>query len=350
VKKALEVYRNEWGLPVSGAFLLLFGCLMLRSIAVDVFPVYYGYVLVGVVMFVICSQIDFEIWRAFSGYLYGFSVLALLATLVMGTVTRGVVRWIPIGPWTVQPAEIVRPFLLLFFASYLTREKIQMRKFVTGILMFFVPLSLILLQPSLGVSVLTAMGFGGIVLSLDFNKRMLGVGVVLMMMFAPLTWFFLAPYQKARLMALANPAEDPFGAGYNSIQSKIAVGSGGIWGRGLGEGVQTQLYFLPERQTDFIFASVAEETGFIGALILTLGVFFVLYRLVAVMGNAASIAGRTFVAGVFLTFFGQVLVHIGMNMGLFPITGIPLPLVSMGGSSLVGTMMMLGVVMSVKKR
>jgi len=166
---------------------------------------------------------------------------------------------------------------------------------------------------------------------------------------SPFLWLILAPYQKARVMALVSPVADPTGAGYNSIQSMIAVGSGMISGRGLGEGVQTQLAFLPERQTDFIFASIAEELGFVGAgLVIGLS-FFVLYRIVVIVENAGSPVARAFAAGVFTTFFVQILIHIGMNMGLLPITGQPLPLISAGGSSLVATMATFGMLVQVKR-
>lgn len=349
MKRLFYRLKREWGLSVGVGVLLVMSVVVLRSIAPEVFPVYYGYLGVGIACYVIFSEIDFEIFRMFSGYLYVVSVGLLVLTMILGDVTRGVVRWIPIGPWTIQPAEVVKPLLLVFFADYFTRERLSLRRFVWGTLMFFVPLSLIVLQPSLGVAVLMAVGFVGIVIALDFNKRILLAGMALFVAFAPLGWLLLAPYQKGRLKALVFPSEDPYGAGYNSIQAKITVGSGGWWGRGLGEGVQTQLKFLPEKQTDFIFASVSEEMGFVGGGLLIMVIFFVLLRVVEAIYSAKSLAARAFVSAVFLTLLGQVVVHIGMNMGILPITGIPLPLVSAGGSSLVGIMMMLGMVVGIKK-
>ena len=166
---------------------------------------------------------------------------------------------------------------------------------------------------------------------------------------SPFLWLILAPYQKARVMALISPVADPAGAGYNSIQSMIAVGSGMFTGRGLGEGIQTQLAFLPERHTDFIFASIAEELGFVGAGLVIALTFFVLYRIVIILENAINPVARAFAAGVFTTLFIQVLIHVGMNMGLLPITGQPLPLVSAGGSSLIATMATFGMLIQVKR-
>jgi rod shape determining protein RodA len=171
-----------------------------------------------------------------------------------------------------------------------------------------------------------------------------------MLLLIPPFWIFLQPYQRQRVTGFFNPEQDPLGAGYNSIQSMIAVGSGELFGRGLGEGVQTQLKFLPEKHTDFIFAATAEEMGFAGAILIIIGLFVLLWRITIIVENSSSAVARAFASGVFLTLLGETVIHIGMNMGLFPITGIPLPLVSAGGSSLIGTMMSLGMVVSSKKK
>ena len=165
----------------------------------------------------------------------------------------------------------------------------------------------------------------------------------------PLVWKFLAPYQRQRITTFANPASDPSGAGYNSIQSMISVGSGEFLGRGLGKGIQTQLAFLPEKHTDFIFAATAEELGFVGGCLLLVGVFTVLWRIVVIAENSKGPVERAFVSGIFLALFVESIIHIGMNMGLFPITGVPLPLVSAGGSAFLATMISLAMVMNARK-
>jgi rod shape determining protein RodA len=256
---------------------------------------------------------------------------------------------VQIGAITVQPTELVRPFLILFFAHFLVDRKIDVRNVAIALALLVLPVVLTLLQPSLGVAVLTLAGFAGVTLSLKYNKKLLLLLAAGGALVSPLFWFILAPYQKDRVMALISPVSDPGGAGYNSIQSMIAVGSGKLMGRGLGEGVQTQLYFLPERHSDFIFASIAEEMGFVGAFLVIAMTFFVLYRIVVIVENAKNPVARAFAAGVFTTLFLQVTIHIGMNMGLLPITGQPLPLVSAGGSSLVATMAMLGILVQAKK-
>lgn len=349
MRRVLTVFKREPALVVGAVGLVTIGLLTLRSIAPDIFPTYYIYIVLGMTAFLIFSQIDFDILSLFSKHLYVFSIFLLLLPLVIGEVTRGATRWIQIGQFSIQPTELVRPFLILFFANLLVDRGLTIKVLAQAFALLLIPVVLILLQPSLGVAALTLAGFAGVGLSLKYNKKMLLFIVATAVAVSPFLWLILAPYQKARVMALVSPVADPTGAGYNSIQSMIAVGSGMISGRGLGEGVQTQLAFLPERQTDFIFASIAEELGFVGAgLVIGLS-FFVLYRIVVIVENAGSPVARAFAAGVFTTFFVQILIHIGMNMGLLPITGQPLPLISAGGSSLVATMATFGMLVQVKR-
>lgn len=340
--------KDPWLIGTS-LFLIVFSILILRSISPSLFPIYFVYLVLGVLVFMVFSKIGFDIWTIFDKHFYVASVIFLALPLLIGEVTRGAVRWLQVGALTVQPAEIVRPFLILFFAQFFYEEEVTIKRIVLGLILFLLPFFLIVVQPSLGVAILTAIGFLGVILASPINKRNLVITILVFALALPSGWFFLAPYQRERVAVLFDPNRDPFGAGYNSIQSMIAVGSGKIFGRGLGEGIQTQLKFLPERHTDFIFASISEELGFIGAVLILLGIFLVLYRIVLVVENAKTPQGRALASGVFLSLFAQTLVHIGMNMGIFPITGIPLPLVSAGGSSLLSTMIALGMVVSAKK-
>jgi len=344
----LNVYKKEFGIPLVSFFLIGFSLIVLRSVASFIFPNYFGYVFVAIALFIFFSQIDFEIYRTFSVFLYIGSIIFLILPLVIGQVTRGAVRWIPLGPWSIQPSEIVRPFLLVFIADFLTKKELNSKRFVLAVFLFAIPVALILKQPSLGVAVLTSLGFLGTVLSLKYDKKLLLTALFVLVFLMPFSWLFLAPYQKMRIEALIDPTKDPSGAGYNSIQSMIAVGSGKITGRGLGRGVQTQLSFLPERHTDFIFASIAEELGFLGVLVVFIAIFFLFYRIGSVFSCPKNYTARAFSSGIFLTLFAQTFVHIGMNMGIIPITGVPLPLISSGGSSLVSTMIMLGMLLSAK--
>jgi len=332
------------------SFLVLLSIIVLRSIAPNLFPLYFVYIVLGVLAFLVFSKIDFDILSYFSKHLYVGSIIFLLIPLIIGQVTRGVIRWIPIGGVTIQPSELVRPFLLLFFANYLVSGKFNKKKIIYSLILLAIPALLILVQPSLGVTVLTVVGYLGVLIATEIDKRALLLIALFLILIFPAFIFFLAPYQRSRVESFLFPGRDPAGAGYNSIQSMISVGSGEFWGRGLGKGVQTQLSFLPERQTDFIFASVSEELGFVGAFLMLFALFFVLFQVQKVISNARSPEARAFVSGVFLSLFAQVLIHIGMNMGLFPITGIPLPLVSAGGSSFVATMTALGMVLGAKRQ
>ncbi len=341
---------KDWLLNVCIFLLVGTSLFILKSIAPSLFPSYFIYIIIGIIIFWFFSQIGFEVVSVFSTHLYIISVILLLLTLVIGQVTRGTIRWIPIGSLSFQPAEIVRPFLLVFFATYLTKGELSFNRLIKAVLLLALPSFLILVQPSLGVSILTVAGFFGVLLACDFNKKYILGGILTFLVLIPVFWFVMQPYQKQRVMTFLNPTTDPLGAGYNSIQSTIAVGAGKLFGRGLGKGVQTQLAFLPEKHTDFIFASTSEELGFVGSLILIVGTFLILYRLTVYMENSVGHAGRAYLSGFFLTYLVQVIVHIGMNIGLLPITGLPLPLVSAGGSSFLATMLGLGIAVGAYKR
>jgi rod shape determining protein RodA len=331
-------------------FLLVFSVFMFKSVNPTLFPAYFGYLFLALAAFWLFTSLDFEILALFAKPLYLGSLFFLILTLFLGQVTRGVVRWIPVGALTVQAAEIVRPFLLVAAAVFLTRERLNGRKLIQTVVILFAPVVLILLQPSLGVGALLACGLIGVYLASGIKRSylvyLIGGAVILL----PLFWLVLAPYQKARLMGFLNPEEDPLGRGYNRIQAMISVGSGGLFGRGLGKGVQTQLSFLPEKSNDFIFAAVSEELGFIGSSALLVLFFLIFGRLASFLSTSASPAARAYLAGFFIMFLAQVVIHVGMNMGILPITGIPLPLVSGGGSSLLATLIGLGIAQGARKR
>lgn len=329
--------------------LLSIGIFEIHLLAPFLFPTYYVYVAVAILVFIVMSRIDFEILMAFSKPLYIVSVLLLSLPILMGELTRGTVRWIPIGSIAIQPSEIVRPFLILYFAVFLTQKELTIKRLIQSFVLLFFPAFLILIQPSLGVTALTTVGFVGVLLASTLNKKIFLLGGVIFAMISPIIWFFMADYQRQRIETFINPQVDPYGAGYNSIQSMIAVGSGKILGRGLGQGVQTQLSFLPEPHNDFIFSSFGEEMGFIGVSILILCLFVLLWRLVKILENAKNPTARAFVSGILLVLFVQIVFNIGMNMGLFPISGVPLPFLSAGGSSLIATMMGVSIAMGVRR-
>lgn len=320
----------------------------LRSIIPGLYPSYFMYLLFAGLSFYFILKIDFEIFEAFSNVFYVISIFLLILPLIIGQVTRGAIRWIPIGPFTIQPSEIVRPFLLLFLAKYLTAYEMDMKHLTKTFILFFIPFFLILVQPSLGVAMLTAIGFLGVLLASSIDKRYILGACLFLVLSLPLLWLVLAPYQKQRIYTFLDPFSDPKGAGYNSIQAMITVGSGQIIGRGLGEGIQTQLKFLPEKHTDFIFAAITEELGLVGAMVLLLTLFALFWFLIIIVGKAKNPTARAFSTGVLLVLLSESIIHIGMNMGLLPITGVPLPFVSAGGSALVGTAMSVAMTLNAK--
>jgi len=341
--------KFDWLLVLPIFLLLVFSFFILKSISPELFPTYNLYFISGIIIFFIFSRLNFEIVSAFSMYLYIFSIILLLITLVIGEITRGTVRWIPIGSISLQPSEIVRPFLLVFFANCVSSRKLNFKRVVNILLLMGLPLFLILVQPSLGVTAITALGFLGIFLASEADKKIFLYLAIISIVLVPIVYSFLAPYQKTRITSFLNPESDPLGVGYNAIQSTISVGSGKFLGRGLGKGVGTQLAFLPEKHTDFVFAAIAEEMGFVGSSVLLLLTTLLLNRIISYTENVINIPARLYIGGLFLTLFTQVIVHSGMNMGIFPITGVPYPLVSAGGSSLISTLISLGIVMGTKK-
>lgn len=341
---------KDVSLSASIIFLLVLSIFILNSVAPGLFPLYFIYIAIAVILFWILSQIGFDIISIFSTHLYIFSIVLLILTLIIGRVTHGTIRWIPIGSFTLQPSELVRPFLIVFFANYLTKEKVTLTRFFKAVGFLLLPAILILIQPSLSVSILTLVGFLGVLIASDFNKKYLLAGFAVAIVLIPVSWQIMAPYQRVRLVTFLEPASDPLGAGYNSIQSVIATGAGGFTGRGLGRGIQTQLSFLPEKQTDFIFAAVGEELGFIGATLMLVATFIILFRLTKFMENSVTPTARGYLSGFFLIYLVQVFIHVGMNMGILPVTGLPFPLVSAGGSSLLATMMGLGIALGAYRR
>ncbi|MFI5241099.1 MAG: FtsW/RodA/SpoVE family cell cycle protein [Microgenomates group bacterium] len=343
-------FSKDATLFVSIALIVGTSLFVLKSVAPSLFPSYFIYIFLGILVFWFFSQIGFDVVSVFSNHLYVVSLVLLAITLIIGQVTRGTIRWIPIGSLSFQPAEIIRPFLLVFFAQYLTQGEITFNRLIRAGVLLLIPTILILVQPSLGVSILTVVGFLGVLLAGDFNKKYILAGVFGVILLIPIFWLIMQPYQRQRVLTFVNPQKDPLGSGYNSIQSQVAVGAGKLTGRGLGKGVQTQLAFLPEKQTDFIFAATSEELGFIGSSLLIILSFIILWRLTAFMENSTNPAARAYLSGFFLTYLAQVCVHIGMNLGLLPITGLPLPLVSAGGSSFLATMLGLGIALGAYKK
>ena len=309
----------------------------------------------GILAMVIVSRIDYHALLDSVHWIYGFCIFSLLAVLVAGTKVLGARRWIKLpGGIHFQPSEWVKIVLIIavarFFAAKIGKG-LTWKDIGTGIALVIVPMLLVLKQPDLGTALtffpilLVGLFLGGI----DWKKAgILTLGAVLLVGVAWSSGKVLKPYQKARLTSFMNPDSDPKGSGYQIRQSLIAVGDGGIFGRGTTKGTQTQGDFLPIPYTDFIFAAFSEEHGFIGAVIVLLLYFMILMRLIQNAQMAADPPGTMLIMGVVAVLIFQIAVNIGMVIGLMPVTGIPLPLMSYGGSSVLFTFLALGLVMNVR--
>lgn len=284
--------------------------------------------------------------------LYVFNLVALVY-LVYLKMNTGVARWINLGPVNWQPAETMKLATAVVCAQWLAlhTEKLESWRsiFVPGVICGL-PALLVLVQPDLGTAAVFFIMFLAMMLMAGVNRRKLAVIIAAAPIGMAAMFPFLKGYQKARLITFLNPEADPQGTGYNVIQSKVAVGSGGVFGQGWGEGTQSIHRFLPEHHTDFIFASMIEQFGLLGGLLLLAGYLFVLWRMFQAMDNARDRFGGVLVAGLIAIFFGHIAINAGMNIGLLPVTGLPLPLISYGGSFQVTVFILIGLVLNVASR
>ncbi len=270
--------------------------------------------------------------------LYGLNLLTLIAVMAVGVSALGAQRWIQIGPISIQPSEFAKLVYIICLARLLCWQKLDLQKWRGLIYVAFfllAPFVLVLMQPDLGTSlVFGAITLGGIYMA-GVRLKLLGKIFGAMVAMLPLAWVFvLKEYQKNRILVLFDPERDPFRTGYHVIQSKIAIGSGGLIGKGLFAGTQSQLNFLPENHTDFIFAVLGEELGLVGALLLLLLYFILLYRGVLIASSTKDPFGRYIAVGIVSMWLFQIFINIGMTIGIMPVTGIPLPFLSYGVSSL----------------
>lgn len=330
--------RIDWWLALPIVLLSCLGLLILRSTAPEVFGYQIGFMILGIMIWTAISFVDHKIFMAFGVWGYGLSVLLLLLPVIFGLYIRGSYRWISLGPVLLQTSEIVKPILLVFVAM-------AIRKWY--VVLVVIPLFMIWYQPDLGSTLVLTAGIVTMLVSKYSLKKVFllaGFAAIILGLSAQL---FLHDYQKDRLKTFINPYTDPLKSGYHVIQSVIAVGSGGMWGRGLGRGTQSQLRFLPEHHTDFIFATMAEELGFSGSF-LTLVIYYVmLWRLYVLSKLTQDPEAKLFLQGVLGMLAFQIFVNIGMNIGIAPVTGITLPFLSYGGSSLVSLMITFGLVQSI---
>lgn len=303
----------------------------------------------GFILYIIFSSIDFRFYPKFIWIFYTAS-LVLLVTTFFGREIRGSSRWIDVGWFRMQPSELIKPFFVIIIASLFAKSHEKLTAMIYKPLLFFLPIIILIFkQPDLGNVLVYIFVFiiTSIISGIPGFLVLGGVGIFAI--FLPAVWFLLKEYQKLRILSFLDPKSDPVGAGYNALQAIIAIGSGQLLGLGLGRGTQSHLLFLPEYHTDFVFASIGEELGFIGATLVIIFYFVLLGRILLIAKNHPDHFARILAVGIFAQLFIQVFINIGMNLGLLPITGITLPLLSYGGSSVISTFIGLGIVTNIGK-
>ena len=301
------------------------------------------------IMFMLAQIAPYHIQR-WSPWLFSAGLLLLFAVLLFGDSGKGAQRWLDLVVFRFQPSELMKLAVPMMVSWYLSEHSLppSLSRVFKSLLMVFVPLLLIAKQPDLGTALLVGSAGIFVIFLAGIRWRLIFLFSGLIAASAPALWFTLHAYQKARVMTFINPENDPLGAGYHIIQSKIAIGSGGLYGKGWLNGTQSQLDFLPERSTDFIFAAFAEEFGFIGVILLLSMYFFVVLRGLYIAAQAQDTFTRLLAGSLTMTFFIYVFVNIGMVSGLLPVVGLPLPLISYGGTSMVTLMAGFGLLMSIQ--
>ncbi|KAI3484469.1 hypothetical protein L1887_52559 [Cichorium endivia] len=288
-----------------------------------------GQIAMGLIIMVVMAQIPPRVYEGWAPYLYIFCIILLVAVDAFGAISKGAQRWLDLGVVRFQPSEIAKIAVPLMVARFINRDVCppSLKNTAIALVLIFLPTLLVAAQPDLGTSILIALSGLFVLFLSGLSWRLIGIAVVLIAAFIPILWFFLMhDYQRQRVMMLLDPETDPLGAGYHIIQSKIAIGSGGLRGKGWLHGTQSQLEFLPERHTDFIFAVLAEELGLVGILILLALYVLLIMRGLWIAARAQTTFGRVMAGGLMLILFVYVFVNIGMVSGILPVVGVPLPL------------------------
>lgn len=311
---------------------------------------------VGWTVFFLVTIIDYAILYRFAIFAYAINLIFILYVTFFGKVALGAQRWIDLGFFRYQPSETMKLALILLMARALSNKTsfgpgMGLKELAVPLVVLLIPFGLVMEQPDLGTAMMLAAIGGSMMIFVKIKKRILATIILCGIIALPIAWkFVLHDYQKNRVLTFISPTSDPRGTGYNSIQSKIAVGSGKFFGKGFMKGTQSQLEFLPERHTDFIYSVLSEEHGFIGSVAI-IGLFcFLFITGIRIAANARDKFGALLVIGVLCYIFWHMTVNIGMVIGILPIVGVPLPLLSYGGSSMLSTMTGLGLVSSVAYR
>lgn len=308
--------------------------------------------LIGIGFIIVLLNINYDVLEKLYIPLYVISVLLLASVFVFGTGVEdwGARSWIRIGPIGFQPAEVAKLTVIVSMAKIIEKNQHKLNDLLTLgkiLVLSFIPVVLVLKQPDLGTAMVYVFFISIMLFIAGLDLKYIGYAALAGLLSLPIIWFSLGEYQRERLANFGNPERDTMGTGYQALQSQIAVGSGKLFGKGLYNGSQTQFGYLPEKQTDFIFAVVGEELGFLGGTLLLVLYFILLYRLIDIARKTRDTFGKLIVTGIFSMIFVHILENIGMNIGLTPITGIPLPFMSYGGTFQLTNMIAIGLVLSV---
>lgn len=355
-----KLRKLDWVLIISVILLLIIGVLVLYSISFEdsiLDPAnlkkQISSILIGFGLMFALSFFDYRSLNSYSTKLYFITLVLLIFVLLFGKTIRGNTGWIEFFSYHIQPVELAKLAIVIFLASFLSKKRTQLSiivRVVASIILIFFPIFLILKQPDLGSSVIILACWSVLLFSSGLNKKNLAILAMIGILGVSSSWFFLKDYQKSRVVNFVKPQQDPMGSGYNVIQAIVAVGSGGMFGKGLGHGSQSQLNFLPEKHTDFIFSAIAEELGFFGSMSVfaIFGVIF--WRMKEIARLSRDNFGYLIAVGIISIMFFQLLINIGMNIGVMPVAGVPLPFLSYGGSAMVVMLCAIGIMQSIYLR
>ncbi len=357
-----HVQYFDWGLLGLTVLLGSLGLLMLYSAVMSASPtpqkllhikqlIWFG---IGFVIMIVSFSLDYKLLDRWAHAIYIIGISLLVSVLLFGKYVGGAKRWLMLGPVSSQPSELVKIAVIIVLARYYSRVVntvgLTLRELFTPFVLTIIPFLLIVRQPDLGTAMLVALIAGSMTVFVKIERRSLLYIIISCMLTVPLVWFFMKGYQKKRILTFLNPDSDPLGAGYHIIQSKIAIGSGMFTGKGFLKGTQNALSFLPEQHTDFIFSVLAEEWGLAGCTVLLVIFLMLIIWGLNIAHRCRDPFGTILAVGVTAMIFWQIFINIGMAMGLMPVVGVPLPFISYGGSSIITTMICVGLLMNVSMR
>jgi rod shape determining protein RodA len=312
------------------------------------------WVALGLAVIVCVIPVNYTTIIRYSYYLHAFTLLVLVVVIFLGKTKLGSQRWLSLGPVSVQPSELAKiTFILALCKFYVENSSAKAFRLIDlwfPFMLLLLTFLLIYIQPDLGTGGIIVLVFFSVIFFVRVDKKSLLVFALSSVVLVPALWFFLKDYQKKRVLTFLNPELDPLHSGYQIIQSKIAIGSGSFLGKGFTLGTQSQLRFLPEQHTDFAFSVWGEEWGFAGCVVLLLLFFIILYRGLGIAFNSKNVSGSLLAICIILLLFWQIIINIGMTIGLFPVVGVPLPFFSYGGSSLLSCMFGVGLLLNISMR